>query len=122
MKNYQPSEIKNIALVGNAGSGKTTLAEAICFAGGIINRKGDIDSKNTVSDYLEIEQEYSRSVFSTVLHTEWKDKKINYIDAPGLDDFIGGAIAAFTVADTAVNVINAAEKPLHLVGFYPDVD
>ena len=109
MKNYQPNEIKNIAFVGNAGSGKTTLAESICFAGGIINRKGDVDSKNTVSDFLEIEHEYNRSVFSTVLHVEWKDKKINYIDAPGLDDFIGGAISAFNVADTAINVVNAQQ-------------
>ncbi|MCK5168409.1 MAG: GTP-binding protein, partial [Bacteroidales bacterium] len=123
MKNYHPSEIKNIALVGNAGSGKTTLAEAICLAGGIINRKGDVDSKNTVSDFLEIEQEYNRSVFSTVLYTEWKEKKINYIDAPGLDDFIGGAISSFTVVDTAVSVINAqqgVEVGTEVIGRYTE--
>ena len=106
MKIYQPSDIKNVAFIGNAGSGKTTLSEAICFAGGLISRKGDIDSKNTVSDYLEIEHGYEKSVYSSILYTEWKNKKINFIDTPGLDDFVGGVISSFVVTDTAVMVIN----------------
>ncbi|MBE9468160.1 MAG: elongation factor G [Bacteroidetes bacterium] len=109
MKIYQPNELKNIALIGNAGSGKTTLAECMLFEGGVISRRGDIDSKNTVSDYNEIEQEQGRSIFSTVLYTEWQDKKINFIDTPGLDDFIGGVISTISIADTGLMLLNAQQ-------------
>jgi elongation factor G len=107
MKVYQTNEIKNIALVGGAKSGKTTLAEAMLFEGGVINRRGSVDDKNSVSDYREIELERQASVFSTVLYTEYSGHKINIIDAPGFDDFIGELIAGLKVADTAVMVINA---------------
>jgi elongation factor G len=107
MKVYQTNEIKNIALIGGAKSGKTTLAEAMLFEGGVINRRGSVDDKNSVSDYREIELERQASVFSTVMYSEFAGKKINIIDTPGFDDFIGEVIAALKVADTAVMVVNS---------------
>jgi elongation factor G len=107
MKNYITSQIKNITLLGNSGSGKTTLAEAMLLEGGVIERRGSVEQKNTVSDYNDIEHENKASVFSSVLYTEYQDKKINIIDNPGLDDFVGGAVASLTVADCAILLINA---------------
>lgn len=106
MKVYQTNEIKNIALLGNKGAGKTTLAEAMLFEGGIIKRRGTVEGKNTVCDYFPVEQEYGYSVFSTVFHVEWNNKKLNFIDCPGADDFVGGAITALNVMDSAVMVLN----------------
>ncbi|WP_321518461.1 elongation factor G [uncultured Bacteroides sp.] len=106
MKVYQTNEIKNIALLGSSGSGKTTLVEAMLFESGIIKRRGSIAAKNTVSDYFPVEQEYGYSVFSTVFHTEWNGKKLNMIDCPGSDDFVGGAVTALNVTDTAILLIN----------------
>src|SRR6056297_394008 len=106
MKVYQPNELKNIALIGSAGSGKTTLAEAMLHEGGIVKRKGDVDSKNTVSDYHEIEHQQGRSIFSTVLYTEYQGKKLNLIDTPGLDDFIGGVVSSLAVSDAALFLIS----------------
>ncbi|HBG42442.1 MAG TPA: elongation factor G [Porphyromonadaceae bacterium] len=108
MKVYKTNEIKNIAIIGNAGSGKTTLAEAMLFESGLIKRRGTVDAKNTVSDYFPVEKEYGYSVFSTVFSYEWKDKMMNFIDCPGSDDFIGGVISSLNVTDAAVMVINAA--------------
>ena len=107
MKTYNPNEIKNIALVGSAGSGKTTLAEAMMYEGGVIPRRGSVSAKNTSSDYRPVEQEYGSSVFPAVLYAEWKEQKLNFIDTPGADDFVGGVISALNVADTAVMVVNA---------------
>ena len=109
MKTYRPNEIKNIALVGSAGSGKTTLAESMMYEGGVIPRRGSISAKNTSSDYRPVEQEYGSSVFPAVLYTEWKEHKLNFIDTPGADDFVGGVISALNVADTGVMVINAVK-------------
>lgn len=106
MKVYQTNEIKNIALLGSSGSGKTTLVEAMLFESGVIKRRGTIAGKNTVSDYFPVEQEYGYSVFSTVLHVEWNNKKLNMIDCPGSDDFIGGAVTALNVTDTAIILLN----------------
>ena len=111
MRNYQTKEIKNIALLGSDGAGKTTLTEALLFESGIINRRGRISQKNTVSDYLPVEQEYGYSVFATPFHVEWNDKKLNIIDCPGSDDFAGAAITALSVTDTAVILINAQNGP-----------
>jgi elongation factor G len=107
MKVYETKELKNIALVGGAKAGKTTLAEAMLFEGGVIKRRGSVDDKNSVSDYREVELERQASVSSTVMYAEYAGKKINIIDAPGFDDFIGEVIAALKVADTAVMVINS---------------
>ncbi|MCD8031935.1 MAG: elongation factor G [Bacteroides sp.] len=106
MKVYQTNEIKNIALLGSSGSGKTTLVEAMLFESGVIKRRGSVAAKNTVSDYFPVEQEYGYSVFSTVFHVEWNNKKLNMIDCPGSDDFVGGAVTALNVTDTAVLVLN----------------
>ena len=106
MKVYQTNEIKNIALLGNDGSGKTTLTEALLYEAGLIKRRGRITAKNTVSDYFPVEQEYGYSVFSTVYHVEWNNKKLNIIDCPGSDDFVGAALTALNVTDTAVLLLN----------------
>ncbi|MGI6291769.1 MAG: elongation factor G [Bacteroidales bacterium] len=107
MKVYQTSEIRNIALIGGAYCGKTTLSEAMLFHGGVINRRGSVEDKNTVSDYREIELERGNSIYSTVLYAEHAGVKINIIDCPGLDDFIGEVVTSLRVADTALMVLNA---------------
>ncbi len=106
MKTYQTDLIKNVALLGNSGSGKTTLAEAMLFNGGIIERRGTIEAKNTVSDYRPIEHENGNSIYSTVMYTEFQNNKINIFDTPGLDDFSGGVISSLFAADAAVMTIN----------------
>ena len=106
MKVYQTNEIKNIALWGSSGSGKTTLVEAMLFESGVIKRRGSVAAKNTVSDYFPVEQEYGYSVFSTVLHVEWNNKKLNIIDCPGSDDFVGSTVTALNVTDTAIILLN----------------
>ena len=111
MRVYQTNEIKNIALLGSAGSGKTTLAESMLFESGVIKRRGSVEAKNTVSDYFPVEQEYGYSVFSTVFNVEWNNKKLNIIDCPGSDDFVGGAITALNVTDQALVLINGQYGP-----------
>ncbi|WP_320111852.1 elongation factor G [Draconibacterium orientale] len=108
MKVYKTDEVRNIALIGNAGSGKTTLAEAMLFEGGIIKRKGDVGSKNTVSDYNPIEQDYGNSVFSTLMHTEYNGKKINIMDTPGMDDLCGGVVSSLSVTALGLLTVNAS--------------
>ncbi|WP_346857151.1 elongation factor G [uncultured Draconibacterium sp.] len=108
MKVYKTEEIRNIALIGNAGSGKTTLAEAMLFEGGIISRRGEVTAKNTVSDYTQIEQDYGNSVFSTLLYTEYNGKKINILDTPGMDDLCGSVVQALSVTALSLITINAS--------------
>ncbi len=107
MKVYQTNEIRNIVLIGNSSSGKTTLAESMIFAAGGIKRKGNINDKNTLSDYKSIEHEYACSVFSSVLHAEWNNCKINILDTPRASAFVGAAVSSLYVADSAVMVLNA---------------
>lgn len=106
MKVYQTNEIRNIAIIGGSGSGKTTLTEAMLFESGVIKRRGSVDNGNTVSDYFPVEKEYGYSVFSTIFSVEWMNRKLNFIDSPGSDDFAGGAVSAMSVTDTALMVIN----------------
>ena len=106
MKVYKTNEIKNIALLGSKGSGKTTLAEAMLYECGVIKRRGNVEAGNTVCDYFPVEKEYGYSVFSTVLNAEFLNKKLNVIDCPGSDDFVGNAITALNVSDTGVILID----------------
>lgn len=107
MKIYKTNEIKNIALLGSKGSGKTTLAESMLFECGVIKRRGTIEGGNTVSDYFPVEKEYGYSVFSTVFNAEFNGKKLNVIDCPGADDFVGNAYTALGVCDTGVILVDA---------------
>ena len=111
MKVYQTNEIKNIALLGNDGSGKTTLTESLLYEAGIIQRRGRVSQGTTVSDYFPVEQDYGYSVFSTVYHVEYNNKKLNIIDCPGSDDFVGAAITALNVTDTCVLLLNGQYGP-----------
>lgn len=106
MKTYQTNEIKNIALLGSSRAGKTTLIEAMLYEGGQLKRIGSIEENNTASDYFPVEQEYGYSVFTSIFHVEWNKKKLNIIDCPGADDFIGGAVTALNVTDTAIILLN----------------
>ena len=107
MKNYLAKEIKNIVLIGAPGAGKTTLAEAMAFEGKVIDRRGSIETNNTISDNTDIEHEYKRSIYSTTLFTEFMGRKLNIIDCPGSDDFCGSLFSAFKVGDIGVMVLNA---------------
>ena len=108
MATYDSNHVKNIALLGHAGCGKTTMAESMLFEAGITKRRGSIAAKNTMSDYHELETERQSSVFASLMHTPWKDYKINIIDTPGYDDFSGEVISALRVADTGIMVLNGA--------------
>ncbi|RAJ74040.1 elongation factor G [Chitinophaga dinghuensis] len=107
MKTYDEKHVKNIVLLGAAKSGKTTLSETMLFEAGIVSKRGTVEENNTVSDYHDIEHERGNSVYATTMHTEWRDYKINIIDTPGLEDFIGEVIASIRVCDTAVLLLNA---------------
>lgn len=107
MRQYKTEEIRNISLLGSSGAGKTTLAEAMLFESGVIKRRGDIASGNTVCDYFPVEKEYGYTVFSTVFSVEWAERKLNFIDCPGSEDFSGGAVSALNIADCCLMVVNA---------------
>lgn len=107
MKVYQTSDIRNVALLGGARSGKTTLAEAMAFHGGVISRRGSVEDKSTISDYRDVELERQNSIYATAMYAEWKNSKINMIDCPGFDDFVGEIISSLRVTDAAVMVLNA---------------
>jgi elongation factor G len=104
---YDTKNIRNVALLGHSGSGKTLLNECMLFEAGAIKRRGTIEDSNTVSDFTEIEQERGNSLFASLMHVRWKDSKINILDTPGFDDFIGEVISALKVTDTALMLLNA---------------
>ena len=103
----ETKNIRNIVLLGHSGSGKTSLSEAMLFEAKELSRLGNIESKSTTSDFTNIEKEKGNSIFSTLMHAKWKDSKINIIDTPGLDDFVGEVISSMKVADTAAVVLNS---------------
>lgn len=109
MKEYSTKDIRNVVLIGSAKSGKTTLSEAMLYEGKVIARRGTVEDKNTVSDNEEIEKLNQRSIFATPLYAEFMNTKFNVIDAPGSDDFIGGAVSAFKVCENGILVINAQQ-------------
>lgn len=109
MKSYSTKDIRNVVLLGSSKSGKTTLSEAMLFEGKVIDRRGTVEGKNTVSDNTEFEQTNQKSVYSTPLYAEYLNTKINFIDAPGSDDFSGGALAAFKVCESGVLVLNGQQ-------------
>jgi elongation factor G len=104
---YETKDIRNVVLLGHPGSGKTTFAETMLFEAGAITRRGTVEEGNTTSDYTNIEQERGNSLFSSLMHAHWKDSKINILDTPGFDDFIGEVVSSLKVADTAVMLLNA---------------
>ena len=108
MKNYKTEDIRNIAILGGAGSGKTTLTESILFEAGVIKRRGSVNSKNTVSDTAAVELEYGYSVYSTVFAVEMFGRKFNFFDCPGSDDFSGQAVTALNICDSAILVVNGS--------------
>ncbi|MFL5771869.1 MAG: elongation factor G [Flavisolibacter sp.] len=108
MAEFDTSHVKNIVLLGHAASGKTTLAECMLFEAGIINRKGSVYENNTVGDYHDLEKERGNSIFSKLMHTKWRGYKINIIDTPGYDDFVGEVLSALRVADAGVMLLNGA--------------
>ena len=109
MKTYKTSEIKNVVLLGAPGSGKTTFAEAMAFEGKVIDRRGSVENGNTLSDNTDLEHANQRSIYSTVLYTEFLNHKLNIIDAPGSDDFCGGLFSAFKVADVGLMLFNGQD-------------
>src|SRR5215468_8093016 len=108
MAEFDTSHVKSIVLLGHAGSGKTTLAECMLYEAGILTRRGSIAEKNTTGDYHDLEQERGNSIFSKLMHAKWRGYKINILDTPGYDDFVGEVISALRVADTGVMLLNAA--------------
>src|SRR4029077_1489929 len=108
MAEFDTSHVKNIVLLGHAGSGKTTLAECMLFEAGIINRRGSIAERSTTGDYHELEQDRGNSIFSKLLHTQWRGYKINILDTPGYDDFSGEVVSSLRVADTGIMLLNAS--------------
>src|SRR5688500_12589113 len=107
MPEFDTSHVKNIVLLGHAGCGKTTLAECMLFEAGLTNRRGSIQQSNTVGDYHQLELERGNSIFSKLMHTKWRGFKINILDTPGYDDFVGEVLSALRVADTGVMMLNA---------------
>lgn len=104
---YDTKDIRNVVLLGHSGSGKTTFAETMLYESGALSRRGTVEDKSTISDYTNIEQERGNSIFSTLMHAKWKDSKINIIDTPGFDDFVGEVVSSLKVADLGVMLINA---------------
>ena len=100
--------IRNVVLLGHSGSGKTTFAETMLFESGAIERRGEVTLQNTISDFTQIEKDRGNSIFSTLMHANWKNSKINIIDTPGSDDFIGEVVSSLKVADTAAITVHAA--------------
>jgi elongation factor G len=105
---FDTKDIRNVVLMGHSGCGKTSFAETMLFESGAITRMGNTAEGSSTSDFTAIEKERGNSIFSTLMHVKWKNSKINIIDTPGYDDFVGDVISSMKVADTGVIIINAA--------------
>ena len=103
---HEPGKIRNVAVVGHRGTGKTSLVEAMLFQAGATNRLGTIDAGSTVSDWDEDEQRRKMSLAAAVAHLEWQNRKINIVDTPGDAGFIGDAIASVRVVEGALFVVS----------------
>ena len=101
-------DLRNVVLLGHSDSGKTTLIETMLYEGGAIKRRGSVEGQNTVSDHTDLEHEKGKTIFSHQMFVNWKNNKINIIDTPGFDDFVGEVVSSLKVADTGVIVLNAA--------------
>src|SRR5690606_7944907 len=101
-------DLRNVVLLGHSDSGKTTLIETMLYEGGAIKRRGSVEGQNTVSDHTDLEHEKGKTIFSHQMFVNWKNNKINVLDTPGFDDFVGEVISSLKVSDTAVIVLNAA--------------
>src|SRR5438552_2721393 len=99
MKNYTVNDIRNIALAGHGASGKTSLADALLFKGGAVERRGSVDDGTSVSDYDEEEKKRHFSIDTSVLHLDYKGKRVNLLDAPGYPDFVGAALEALEAVE-----------------------
>jgi elongation factor G len=107
MSTYKTEDIRNIALVGHAGSGKTTLAESLLFHGGAISHIGTVEEGNTVSDHDPLEKTHQHSISSSVLGLDCEGCRINLVDTPGYPDFLGSTISALPAVETVAVVVNA---------------
>ena len=109
MKEYKTNEIRNVAVLGHLGSGKTSFGESLLFVSKAIDKKGEVERKNTVGDYSVEEQNRQTTLTASLLPTEWKDCKINFIDTPGSEEFIGEVENVLSVVDSAILLIDATK-------------
>ncbi|RME21068.1 MAG: GTP-binding protein, partial [Deltaproteobacteria bacterium] len=109
MRKYETSEIRNLALVGHKGSGKTSLAEAMLFDGKVTTRLGSVDNKTSLLDYEQEEMERGMTISTAVASVEWKKKKLNIIDTPGDGNFIFETRFSMIAADAAVVLVSAPD-------------
>jgi elongation factor G len=107
MREYKATDIRNVAVVGHGGSGKTTLVDALAFVSGSSKRHGNIKDGTTLTDYSPEEVERGYSISVSCAYAEWQDAKINLIDTPGYLDFNGDAMAGLSAADGALCVVSA---------------
>ena len=107
MKVYKTQDIRNVAILGHGGCGKTTLVEAMAYAAGVTSRQGKVDDGNTLSDYDKEEIRRKFSISTSIIPIEWEYWKINLLDTPGYMDFVGEVEEALSVADAAIIVVSA---------------
>ena len=107
MKAYNTREVRNLALVGHSGSGKTNLTEALLYQSGATKQIGHVDQKNTLSDFSKEEKERGTSIGTSIIPIEWRKMKLNIIDTPGYMDFISEAMGALRAAEAALMIIDA---------------